>query len=246
MNGLVATRLIPRSYSKVKRLIAPTQYANPNLTIAANFVSSRNIEGDYYEFGLYRGASFACAYHELTHARRSMLAYHQAKGLPVPKDLVNSTRFYGFDSFEGLPEPLNLDKLPSHWEIGQFRCSYDEFLSNISRAGVDLSEVHIIQGLFSSTLNPGVKKTYLMSKASIVHVDCDLYESTLDVLEFIRDLLVDGSVIIFDDWFGFKGNPSYGEQRAFREWSEKYGVLSSELSRFNGQSVAFIIHGDTD
>ncbi len=56
--------------------------------------------------------------------------------------------------------------------------------------------------------------------AHIVHVDCDLYVSTVPVLEFLAPLLGKGSVIIFDDWFSFYDEPDpwiHGEQRAFNE-----------------------------
>lgn len=53
---------------------------------------------------------------------------------------------------------------------------------------------------------------------SIIHVDCDLYSSAKTVLEFVKPLLVDGTIIIFDDWYCFRGNPNLGEQRAFNEW----------------------------
>lgn len=58
-----------------------------------------------------------------------------------------------------------------------------------------------------------------MTKAAIVNIDCDLYESARVVLRFIESLLTEGTVLIFDDWYTFRGNPNLGEQRAFREWT---------------------------
>jgi hypothetical protein len=52
-------------------------------------------------------------------------------------------------------------------------------------------------------------------------VDCDLYESTVAVLDFITDYLQDGSILIFDAWFCFRANPNRGEHRAFQEWLKK-------------------------
>ena len=34
----------------------------------------------------------------------------------------------------------------------------------------------------------------------------------------MTELIQDGTVLIFDDWFAFRGNPRRGEQRAFAEW----------------------------
>jgi O-methyltransferase len=57
-----------------------------------------------------------------------------------------------------------------------------------------------------------------MKKAAIIHVDCDLYASAKIALEFVKPLLVDGTVIIFDDWYCFRGKSEFGEQCAFNEW----------------------------
>ena len=35
-------------------------------------------------------------------------------------------------------------------------------------------------------------------------VDCDLYQSTVPVLAFLADLLQDGTVVLFDDWYCFR------------------------------------------
>ena len=83
-----------------------------------------------------------------------------------------------------------------------------------------LDRVTIIPGWFRDTLNHETIDKYQIRQAAIVHVDADLYESAKVVLAFVTPLLVDGSVIIFDDWYNYRGNPSLGEQRACREWLE--------------------------
>ena len=35
----------------------------------------------------------------------------------------------------------------------------------------------------------------------------------------------DGSIIIFDDWFAFRGHPHRGERRAFDEWRQRHPEL---------------------
>jgi len=52
----------------------------------------------------------------------------------------------------------------------------------------------------------------------MIHIDCDLYESAKTVLSFITPIVQEGTIIMFDDWYQFRGNPDKGEQRAFREW----------------------------
>ncbi len=58
------------------------------LELAAAFKHDQKIEGDYCEFGVYTGRSFVHAYKALTRQEKTP-----------------STRFFAFDSFEGLPEP---------------------------------------------------------------------------------------------------------------------------------------------
>ena len=86
------------------------------------------------------------------------------------------------------------------------------------KAKVDLNQVTITPGWYNQTLNEKTKKTLNAKKVALVWVDCDLYESTVPVLRFITDYLQDGTIVIFDDWFCYRGNPNKGEQKAFREW----------------------------
>jgi O-methyltransferase len=108
---------------------------------------------------------------------------------------------------------------------------------------VDLSEVTIVPGFYKDSLTEDVKTHHRLTAASIVMVDCDLYSSTKCVLEFITSLVVNGSIIIFDDWFAFKGNPNLGEQLACREWLEANpGLTLSPFARYGLTQQAFIVH----
>ncbi|MDE3180562.1 MAG: hypothetical protein KGM47_12995 [Acidobacteriota bacterium] len=93
------------------------------------------------------------------------------------------------------------------------------FHGNLSAGGVDCSKVVAVPGWFEETCVESTIKKYNMTAAAFVHVDCDLYESAKVVLKFIEPLLIDGTILIFDDWFCFRGNPGLGEQRAFNEWA---------------------------
>lgn len=50
-------------------------------------------------------------------------------------------------------------------------------------------------------------------------MDCDLYSSTVTVLEFIQGLIRKDTVLVFDDWYSFNEKDEFGEKRAFREWN---------------------------
>ena len=67
-----------------------------------------------------------------------------------------------------------------------------------------------------------------MPKAGIVHIDVDLYSSTVDVLNFVTPLIVSGSVLIFDDWYAFPGGSKKGERKALEEFLQKTPKFSIE------------------
>jgi len=90
-----------------------------------------------------------------------------------------------------------------------------------------MSRVELIPGWYSDTLNQGTQQRLPLRAAAIVNVDCDVYESTVPVLQFIERYLVDGSVIIFDDWYCFANRAELGEQKAFKEWLQKNPHLNA-------------------
>jgi O-methyltransferase len=108
---------------------------------------------------------------------------------------------------------------------------------------VDLAKVEIVAGWYDDVLNDEAKERLPLRAASVIWVDCDLYESTVPVLAFVTDYVQDGTVLIFDDWFCFRGDPHRGEQRAFREWLEKNPeITASEFHKFGWHGNSFILH----
>jgi hypothetical protein len=67
-------------------------------------------------------------------------------------------------------------------------------------------------------LNDHTKKTLGIKQAAVVWIDCDLYESTVPALNFITDFVQTGTIICFDDFYCFRGDPNRGESKAFKEW----------------------------
>ena len=190
-----------------------------------DFIKRCGVEGNYLEFGVYRGGTFSEAFNI------------------VKTKKMDSVRFFAFDSFQGLPDISGIDKESNQFSKGEYSASLELFKSNIKKAGVDSNRVRIVPGWFKDTLTSRAKKELGIKAAAVVWIDCDLYESTVPVLEFVTDLLVDGSVIVFDDWFLFKGNPDRGEQRAFREWLVKHPEIKvSEFHKYFWHGNSFIVH----
>ena len=105
-------------------------------------------------------------------------------------------------------------------------------------------ELTLVPGYFSEVL-PRIDKASICSNGVplCIYIDCDLYSSTRDVLEFIDDLVVTGTWILFDDYWFYRGSPLHGEQKAIREWlnaSERIDL--SKYGNFNGFGSAFIAY----
>jgi hypothetical protein len=171
------------------------------LSQAFEFMKINQVVGDYFEFGLWRGKTFA-------YARRMMLRYGRL-----------DMKLWGFDSFQGLPDtgehPDNI------WYKGQFACTRPEFEAILKSRGFRPSEYGLIEGFYNESLNDAAHTLLSSRKAAIVYIDCDLYDSTIQVLDFIQSYLMDGSIICFDDFYNYKGDPDQGEQKALAEFVQR-------------------------
>jgi len=193
----------------------------------SEYLYGAQIEGDYAEFGVYQGTTFSYVFQKLHPLMRTM-------------------RFFAFDSFEGLSEPKGIDidnNFSSGFYKGQFSCSEAEFKKRIKRKGVDLQKVKTVKGWFDKTLLSGKEKEYDIKTIAAAYIDCDLYESTVPVLKFITPLLVNGSVILFDDWRCFRNHPDYGQQRACREWLEENQTIKlNHLFNYGWNGIAYTVY----
>jgi hypothetical protein len=70
----------------------------------------------------------------------------------------------------------------------------------------------------SSNLAFGGFRGSVSAPCALVHIDCDLYEACLEVLNGIKHLLQQGTLIYFDDWNNYKGDRMKGERRAVKEF----------------------------
>jgi hypothetical protein len=80
------------------------------------------------------------------------------------------------------------------------------------------------------------------SLVSIAHIDCDLYSSALDCLNFLDGRLADGAILLFDDWFCFRGHRDHGVRAALEVWScgKKYDLI--EYFSYSWAGKAFIVN----
>lgn len=143
------------------------------------------ISGDIAEVGVYRGGT--------------------AKVICMARE---NKSLHLFDTFgEGLPEPGKYDD--SQWEKGAFKLPNSEFNMIKQRLSGE-TNVFFYQGIFPDSSGPVKDK-----KFSFVHLDVDIYQSTLDCLEFFYPRMTNGGVIISHDYHG-----AAGVKKAFQEFFE--------------------------
>jgi predicted O-methyltransferase YrrM len=134
-------------------------------------------------------------------------------------------RFYGFDSFEGLPE---------HWTGSRY--SPDNF-DRQGRKPKVAANVTLIEGWFDKTLAKFLERE--RGRIGFVHIDCDIYASTKTALEQTIPRLAPGAVIVFDEFFNYKGYELH-EYKAFFEVAERFD-LAYRFIGYAGQQVAVTI-----
>jgi O-methyltransferase len=187
------------------------------------YVEFNRLQGDYAEFGVFKGASFISSYNAAARLHLSQM------------------RFFAFDSFCGLPSQAQAYP-PSPFREGDFAASAAVFIRALRRACVDLERVVIISGWFDQSLSREVKIKYQLTKVAFAWIDCDLYESTVPVLEFLIDILEEGAILLFRDWYCHRGDRNRGEQRAVREWLARYtdvALIPYRSISWNGEIFLF-------
>ncbi len=199
---------------------------------AFKFLKMNRIHGGIGEFGTFRGFT----------AWISALKMKKYAPFYPTLDL--------FDSFEGLPEITeDIDKNSYEiktynvWKPGSMGVSNET--PNLIRKAVtkliDPSQLNIHIGFFNDTL----KGELFKDKLALVHIDCDLYDSTQCVFNYLveHDLFQDGTILLFDDYNSGRANPEYGERKAFSEFLNKHKNYSTSHFYYYGwHGATFILH----
>jgi hypothetical protein len=117
---------------------------------------------------------------------------------------MRNVQFYGFDSFEGLPEAWST--------MAQASFSREGVLPSVAK------NVELVKGWFIDTLPRFLAEH--PQNISFMHIDCDLYSSTMDVLNSTRDRLQIGTQIVMDDFMLMPGWQNE-EHRAFFDFVKR-------------------------
>ena len=162
-------------------MLPPSWYAS-NLHLA---FSVRDVPGAIVECGTWRGGMIA--------------------GIA---DVLGSERsYYLFDSFEGLPQPQQIDgEVALDWAknvdgptyFDNCRASQEEAELTMSKSRA--RSVTVVKGWFEKTL-PAAK----VGPIALLRLDADWYDSTKTILENLGHLVVPNGVILVDDYYVFQG-----------------------------------------
>lgn len=183
------------------------------------------LDGDYLEFGVFTGSSFVFA--TKIHQRLKYLG-------PV------KTRFFGFDSFSGFGKVSEEDRHPFYLD-SIFSVDAESVIRNIKRQSKGV-EVEITKGYFDDTLKGKASRDFGVEKSRIVFIDCDLKEPSKVVLEFVRPTLQQGTILMMDDFYSYRGDPTKGVAGAYYEFCERYPQYQwRKLFDYGFVGVAYII-----
>jgi O-methyltransferase len=162
---------------------------------AVEYIVRSEIPGDLVECGVWKGGS-------------CML---MARALEKFGD--TSRKIYMYDTFTGMAEPseddVAIDGSRAHaiWQAASEEdrnrwcfSSLEEVRSNVLSTGYPAGNLVFVPGLVEETI-PGTAP----SKISVLRLDTDWYESTLHELVHLYPLLVNGGVVIADDYGYWEG-----------------------------------------
>ena len=180
---------------------------------------------DVYEFGVYSGRSLR--------AISQYLRHHN----------ISFRKLWGFDSFQGLPaEGSTLGAKaryrmpPGGYDKGTYNASALLQVGSSAKLQqwitryVDDPRLSLIEGFYSDSLTP--ERARRMKPAIYVDLDCDLYSSTTQALEWLmaHALISAGTIVGYDDWKASGGRNS-GQQKAHHELVDKHGLKVRALPR---------------
>lgn len=121
---------------------------------------------------------------------------------------------HGFDSFQGLPE---------FWRDGFDKGTFNRG-DTLPQVG---KNVVLHKGWFNETIPPFVRDH--PQPISFLHVDCDLYSSTVTIFNDLAAQIIPGTVIAFDEYFNYPGWQE-GEFKAFQEFTGQHNIKYNYLT----------------
>ena len=159
-----------------------------------------HLQGDIVECGVGKGSSIA------------MFSY-------LVKEDREQRHIWGFDSFEGFPEPSEHDKSIRNPQKGEWNeTSLPGVLAMLEEAGLDEywinTQVTLVQGFLEDSLHK-----YRVRDIAVLHLDVDLYDSYKVALDTLYPRVIEGGVVMFDEYMATREHLKFpGAQKAIDEY----------------------------
>jgi len=200
----IKERILGLNPDKSDRLTMLEPLILDNVEYCINQCNINKIEGDFVETGVWKGGSVILAYN-------------------LYKQSGQKRKVYVYDSFEGLPKP-NGEKYPIdlgdiHWTLKELAVSLEDVKDNFKLFSDIDESVVFVKGWFKDTM-----PVNNIEKISILRLDCDMYESTIDVLDYLYPKLSIGGFCIIDD-FAHKG-----AHTAVMDYRKKHNILDDIIT----------------
>lgn len=202
--------------------------------VTYHYAAYSNLKGNFLEFGVWFGRNLFNHYHLL-------------------KDQLTNGKFYAFDSFGGLSKPTELELKYTRGDFaeGRYFCNEASFDAIRKQAGVPDGMVNRIPGFYDQSLRGKSAADYGIAPRSVSFclIDCDLYDPTVDVLDFVYEALEDGALMYFDDLRLSRAANKSGEYDALRRWLKRHpeiGLVELPVEARDWRSAWYIFNRYTD
>jgi len=125
------------------------------------------------------------------------------------------SRFIGFDSFEGLPE---------NWTL---KAPKGAFSTKGAPPKIDDKRVNLVKGLFQETVD-AFSRSFESRNRLVLHMDADLYSSTLYVFMNLDRHIERGTIVLFDEFNARNYTDEYAALKDYcRACNRDYAMLAA-------------------
>lgn len=178
-----------------------------------------SLDGDILEFGVFKGVSLI-----------QWATFRDILGHSLKQKII------GFDTFDEFPK-TNYEKDKMYREkfikdAGLHSIEKNELEKIFSFKGIE--NIELIKGDIIKTLPSFIEENRNL-KIILLHIDVDIYEPTKIILDKLFDKVVDGGIIILDDYKVFPG-----ETKAVDDFIKNRNIKIEQLS-FSKKRPSFII-----
>jgi O-methyltransferase len=190
-------------------------------------LQKNRITGDYCEFGCSGGMTFTIAYY-----------------MSQKFDWI-SRKLWAIDSFQGLPKPSNQKDEHPEWQPGWLNTPIEEFHAIMRGSRVPRSAYEAIPGFYNETIGKLATRrpAVLPDDIALAYIDCDMYSSTMSVLEFLEPRFKQGMIIACDDYYSMDKRQPSGERQALLEMMKKasYKWLLIPYVQYSYSGMSFVV-----